>query len=276
MSADRLQTLLQRFSLSARMFHSGPLCGVTDFAEDGGLGQLHLIRRGPVQAAHGTGTPVLVDVPSVIFYPRPLHHRFTTDAAVGADMACANVAFGAGADNPIARALPAVVVMPLAELAGAAPVLDLLFAEAFAQHCGRQRVVDRLFEVVLILILRTLMERGRVEHGLLAGLAHPQLAKALVAMHESPAQAWSLQRLADYAGMSRSHFAAVFVRTVGVTSGDYLARFRLALAQDLLRAGRPLKIVAGEVGYGSSAALSRAFSALCGQSPRAWRASLPR
>ena len=35
---DRLAALLQRFSLSARLFHSGPLCGIVDFAPEEGLG----------------------------------------------------------------------------------------------------------------------------------------------------------------------------------------------------------------------------------------------
>lgn len=56
------------------------------------------------------------------------------------------------------------------------------------------------------------------------------------------------------------------------TPGEYLARWRVGLAQDHLRRGRALKWIAGEVGYGSEAALSRAFKAQCGHSPRAWKA----
>jgi AraC-like DNA-binding protein len=268
MTVDRLDSLLQRFSVSARMFHSGPLCGVHDFALGGEAGQLHLVRRGPLRARHAAGASELIDQPSLLFYPRPLHHRFEADADVGADMACANVCFGVG--SPLLQALPAVVVMPLSELAGARNVLDLLFEEAFAKRCGRQPLVDRLFEVVLILILRHLLERGRVRQGALAGLAHPRLARALVAMHESPAHGWTLQQLAAVAGMSRSRFAELFAAVVGSPPAAYLAAWRISLAQDQLRRGRPLTRVADEVGYGSTAALSRAFSAHCGRSPRAW------
>ena len=154
MAVDRLQGLLSRFSVSARLFHSGPLCGINDFA-DNGLGQLHLVRRGPLEVHHA-GEVVHVTEPSLLFYPRPLAHRFVSDATVGADMACANLAFGGavsanvggGATHPIARSLPRFVCLPLAELPGAAPVLEVLFDEAFAQRCGRQIVVDRLFDAV--------------------------------------------------------------------------------------------------------------------------------
>lgn len=274
MSTDRLDALLQRFSVSARIFHSGPLCGVTDHVPVGDYGQLHLIRRGRVDIHHSAKRRQRVSEPSLLFYPRPLRHRFVTDEVAGADMACANVAFNAGSTNPIAQALPDLVVMPLAEVENAAPVLDVLFREAFAQNCGRRHIVNRLFEVVLILILRTLLNRAEIDHGLLAGLSHPKLAKALNAVHESPGKAWSLDQLAALANMSRSHFATTFHEVVGSTPGDYLTRYRIALAQDMLRRGEPVKTIADRIGYGSTAALSRAFSAVSGKSPREWKASL--
>jgi AraC-like DNA-binding protein len=282
MAVDRLQGLLSRFSVSARLFHSGPLCGINDFA-DNGMGQLHLVRRGPLEVHHA-GEVVHVTEPSLLFYPRPLAHRFVSDATVGADMACANLAFGGalsasvggGATHPIARSLPRFVCLPLAELRGAAPVLEVLFDEAFAQRCGRQIVVDRLFDAVLVLLLRHLLDSGHLTDGPLAGLGHPQLAKAIVAMHDEPATAWTLESLATRAGMSRSRFAEVFAQVVGETPAAYLSHYRITLAQQALLRGEGLERVAQQVGYGSAAALSRAFSAVCGVSPREWRQAISR
>lgn len=45
----------------------------------------------------------------------------------------------------------------------------------------------------------------------------------------------------------------------------------LGLAQQALRQDRPLKVVAAEVGYGSEAALSRAFKSHVGLAPRDWK-----
>jgi AraC-like DNA-binding protein len=276
MAIDRLQGLLQRFSVSARVFHSGPLCGITDF-QDNGLGQLHLVRRGPLEVRHGNEVHTVTE-PSLLFYPRPMHHRFISDAETGADMACANLAFGGAVStsfqsdgNPISRALPAFTCLPLSELPGAAPVLELLFDEAFAQRCGRQAVVDRLFDVVLVLLLRHLLDSGRLRDGPLAGLGHAQLAKALVAMHDAPAQPWTLETLAQSAGMSRSRFAEVFAQVVGQPPAAYLAGYRITLAQDALLRGDSMERIAQQVGYGSAAALSRAFTGVCGVSPRAWK-----
>ena len=274
MPIDRLQGLLQRFRVSAQMFHSGPLCGINDFLPEDGHGQLHLVRRGPLEVRHAGAADERIDQPSLLLYPRPLAHRFSSDEARGADMACANIRLDEAADGPIANALPAVLILPLAALPGAAVLLEQLFDEAFAQRCGRQQIVDRLFEVVLILILRHLLDSGRIDSGPLAGLGHPRLARALIAIHDEPARPWSLAALAERAGMSRSRFAEVFSDLVGIAPAAYLARHRIALAQDLLRRDRPLALVAEAVGYSSPAALSRAFSAHTGMSPRRWRQGL--
>ena len=111
---DRLAALLRHFSLSARLFHSGPLCGIHDFAPEPGLGQLHLVRAGTVVARHhGAAADVEADGPCLLFYPRPMAHRFECDALAGPDMACAHVRFGDGPGSPLAEALPAVVALPL-------------------------------------------------------------------------------------------------------------------------------------------------------------------
>src|SRR5690606_30261833 len=145
------------------------------------------------------------------------------------------------------------------------------FEEAFEQRCGRHALINRLFEVVMIQILRQLMESGQVQGGMLSGLSHPRLRDAIVAMHEAPAKEWTLEELAQVAGMSRSVFAVRFREALGVTPGQYLQGWRVSLAQQALRQGRPLKVVASEVGYGSETALSRAFKAHSGLSPRAWK-----
>ncbi|MFZ5731570.1 MAG: cupin domain-containing protein [Pseudomonadota bacterium] len=268
--ADRLASLLRHFSITAQVFHAGALCGINDLdATD--TGQLHLIREGHVEVIHGGAAALQILRPSLLLYPRPMAHRFVSDPQRGADFACAHLRFDGGAANPIAAALPAFTCVPLDELAGAEGVLALLFEEAFQRNCGRQAMLDRLFEIVLIQVLRHLMERGQTRAGMLAGLAHPRLRLALVAMHERPAEDWSLDGLAAQAGMSRSVFANAFRDTVGCTAGAYLQQWRVSLAQRALRQGRTLKLIASEVGYGSEAALSRAFKAQCGISPLQWK-----
>jgi AraC-like DNA-binding protein len=271
--ADRLAALLAHFSVSARTFHAGALCGINALDATEPFGQLHLVRDGRVEVRHGVRKALEIDEPSLLLYPRPMAHRFITDKRHGATFVCAHVQFEGGPANPIGAALPPFVCLPLARLPACQPILELLFLEAESENCGRQAMLDRLFELVLIQILRVLMEQGQVEAGMLAGLADERLRRALVAVHEAPDRDWSLETLAQQAGMSRTSFATAFRDRVGLTPGSYLQRWRIGLAQKHLRQGRSLKLIATEVGYGSEAALSRAFRAQTGSSPREWRNS---
>ena len=73
--------------------------------------------------------------------------------------------------------------------------------------------------------------------------------------------------------MSRSAFAHRFKQVVGVPPADCLTDWRMALAQQLLRQGRPVKWMPPELGYANASALSRVFAQRMGLSPRQWRAT---
>jgi AraC-like DNA-binding protein len=270
-SPDRLAALFTHFAVSARTFHVGALCGINSLGTQAGLGQMHLVRDGRIDVFHHDGQPLHIDVPSLLLYPRPVPRRFVTDADVGADMVCADLRFDGGSANPVLAALPDVMAIPLAQLGESAPILSLLFAEAAAQKCGRQKVLDSLFEVLLVQVLRELMEQRQVSSGMLAGMADQKLRRALTSMHDRPAQPWSLEGLAAEAGMSRTTFANSFKAVVGVTPGQYLQTWRLGLAQKLVLQGAGMRHVADAVGYADEAALSRAFKAHTGLAPRDWR-----
>lgn len=276
---DRLSDILGQFRLSARFHHAGALCGVSHFDACEGHGYLHLLRRGRLEVSHpgAKGVPrrLRLDEPALLLYPGPLTHRFHNAPADGCDFTCARLDFDGGARNPIARSLPPVIALPLARVDGLAPALDLLFAETERVRCGQRLLADRLFEVVLILLLRWLLDHPReagVNPGLITGLSEPRLARALVAMHRAPGEPWPLARMAEQAGMSRTAFANTFRAVVGQTPADYLGDWRIALAQSRLREGQAVKALADELGYASASALSRAFAARVGQSPREWLA----
>lgn len=273
---DRLSSLLERFKVRAHMFHNGPLCGVSRFAP-AGHGFLHVMRRGELELRHGarSGLPrrVVVTEPTLLFYPRPLAHEFRNPPEDGADFVCAELEFEGGDHHPLVRALPPLIVLPIARVDGLEQALALLFSETERLRCGQRLLADRLFEVVLIQLLRWLIdhpEQGGVPTGLLTGLEDERLARALVAMHERPGHPWTLVALAEEAGMSRSAFAAAFRQAVGQPPADYLADWRITLAQAQLREGRQVKQIADDLGYASAQALSRFFAQRLGCSPRQW------
>ena len=274
---DRLSSLLERFRVRAHLFHAGPLCGVTHFDAQPGRGFLHVLRRGEMALTHRakSGAPrrIRLREPSLLFYPRPLAHDFHNAPQEGSDFVCAALDFDGGPGNPLLQALPPLVVLPLSEVDGLEHSLALLFAETDRVRCGARLLADRLFEVVLIQLLRWLLDHpdeAGIPAGLVTGLSEPRLARALSALHEHPGKPWSLERMAEQAGMSRSAFAAGFKAAVGQTPADYLAHWRLMLAQAQLRQGRSIKAIADELGYSNPSALSRLFTQKIGRSPRHW------
>ncbi|MCE4536797.1 AraC family transcriptional regulator [Pelomonas sp. P7] len=273
---DRLSPLFERFRVRASLFHAGPLCGVTHFDAHPGRGFLHVMRRGEMEIRHEADSGLVqrlsVTEPSLVFYPRPLAHDFHNAPAEGSDFVCATLDFDAGEAHPLVLALPPLVVLPLARVDGIAATLQLLFAEAERVRCGQRLLADRLFEVLLLQLLRWMLDQrdAALPLGLLRGLADPRLARSLTAMHSLPGAPWSLAQMAAEAGMSRSRFALAFKEAVGQTPADYLSQWRLAIARGELRAGKPLKVLAAELGYANPSALSRRFTQQTGQSPRAW------
>jgi AraC-like DNA-binding protein len=278
---DRLSTLLERFRLRTHLSFNGTMCGLHRFDQSYGKGYLHLLRKGNLEVSHpgvkGIPRKLLLTEPSLLFYPRPLTHHFHNPPKNGADLTCAQVDFDDWQTHPIARALPPFVVLPLMKVEGLEQSLELLFAETARVSCGQRVLADRLFEVVLIQLLRWLLdhpEEVNMSAGLLFGLSSPQLARALVALHDAPEQAWPLERLAQITGMSRTAFAVKFKELVGQPPAEYLADWRLTIAQARLREGAPLKMLAGELGYSTQSALTRVFTARLGVSPREWLSKL--
>lgn len=267
---DQLTTLLTQFSLRAGVFYSGKICGIHQFEEDPLQGHLHLVRRGPAQIIGVRNEVIDIIEPSILFLPRPEKHRLIADDNAGADVVCGTVLFGVGGRNPVTDSLPSVVLVALAALPGVDALLALMFDEAFSGQCGSQAALDRLCEVLMIRLLRHCIDLGLTQGGTLAGLADSRLAKALVEIHANPARKWALTDMAAAAGMSRARFAVRFRDITGETPADYLATWRVLGAQRLLKQGLPLKQVAGEVGYGSASALTRAFVRKLGCSPAEW------
>jgi len=139
--------------------------------------------------------------------------------------------------------------------------------EAGAQRDGRDLVLARLVEVLLIEALRASQGKD-APAGLLRGLADMRVAPALRQMHGDAQRPWTVDDLAKEAGMSRSAFFGRFTRTVGLRPMEYLMAWRMALAKDLLRTSElALDEVARRVGYGSASTFSTAFSRHVGQPP---------
>ena len=146
-------------------------------------------------------------------------------------------------------------------------LVKLLIEEAAQRHSGRDLVLTRLIEILLVESLR-LTQTPDAPAGLLRGLGDVRLAEAIRQMHADPARPWTMAQLAKEAALSRSAFFDRFSRSVGVPPMEYLLAWRMALAKDMLRRQEiDIAQVAERVGYGSAGTFSTAFSRHVGQPP---------
>lgn len=149
-------------------------------------------------------------------------------------------------------------------------MIDSIVEEALACRPGRDVVVDRLIEVLLVEALRFRSEGVDAigQTGLLVGLADPLLARALRQLHADVAHPWSVEELASEAALSRSVFSERFRQTIGVPPMQYLIDWRMALAKAMLQRDAPsLEAVAAAIGYQSASAFSTAFRREVGSPP---------
>lgn len=148
-----------------------------------------------------------------------------------------------------------------------AQLVQLVGDESRAQRPAREVVLSRLLEVLFIEALRSPVQTA-TSQCLARGLADLRIAHAIHALHERPAQAWTMADLAKESTLSRSAFFERFKSKVGVAPMAYLLAWRMALAKQMLRQheGRVAQI-AERVGYNSASAFSVAFTRSVGQSP---------
>jgi AraC-like DNA-binding protein len=105
--------------------------------------------------------------------------------------------------------------------------------------------------------------------GWLFALADKHIGAAIAAIHDAPSRRWTLQSLAERAGMSRSTFALRFKERVGESPMEYLTRWRMMVAGDrLMHSSDPVSTIARSLGYESESAFSTAFKRVMDCSPR--------
>jgi AraC-like DNA-binding protein len=148
--------------------------------------------------------------------------------------------------------------------------MERMMQELREPQPGGFLVAQHLAHMMLVLALRLhLAERPIGGVGWLFALADKQMGAAISAMHSDPSHHWTLQRLAERAGMSRSSFALKFKATVGASPMEYLTRWRMLVAGDrLANSSDPIAIIAPSLGYESESAFSTAFKRVMGRSPR--------
>lgn len=147
--------------------------------------------------------------------------------------------------------------------------------EADYGDSGSIVMLGRLAEILFVEALRRYMRELPSTHpGWLSGVKDPVVGQALELLHASPERDWTVDDLARAAAVSRSTLSDRFTLLIGEPPMRYLTRWRMQLAQHLLRQSDiSIASVATRVGYASEVAFGHAFKRYVGQPPVLWRLS---
>jgi AraC-like DNA-binding protein len=248
-----------------------------------GDGVVRTIRAGDVVVLpHGAGhqavdedgapTPMVLDLP---------HHYVSRHYAVlrhggggtPATIICGVVHLGHPAARLLLDVLPEVIhvdaAIGRAQWEWLPALLSLMATEAQTARPGGETVITRLSDILVVQAIRSWIETDpEAQTGWLRAMRDPLIGRAIALVHRDPGRDWTVAALAGEVGMSRSSLSARFTELVGQSPKQYVTRWRMHLAEDLL--GDPansIAEVAATLGYHSEAAFSRAFKRETGVAP---------
>jgi AraC-like DNA-binding protein len=206
--------------------------------------------------------------------PLPLPVHLGSGGGQRCEVICGFLGCEVGPFNPLLTALPRRMLVARGAEKGEALArfIELTREELTRSGPGREAVLARLAELMFVEGLRRFIEASPGELGWIAGMSDELVGRSLAALHTRPDHAWTLDALARHVAASRSVLAERFTGLLGMPPMQYLARWRMQLAAELLSGSRAsIAEIAHRLGYGSEAALSRAFKRIVGVSPAHWR-----
>lgn len=192
-------------------------------------------------------------------------------------LVCGHFSFAPDLAHPLIDALPDHLhIRNYGEASGSwmESTLRLIGTEAGKNQLGGDLIAFKMSEIIFAQALRVYLNTADSEQPVLSGFRDAKIARVLQAMHKAPATNWTVQSLAHLAGLSRTAFAARFLRLMGMTPMAYVTYWRMQIAADQLRStNAPIIQIAEAVGYGSEAAFGRIFKKHLKHAPATFRRS---
>ena len=150
--------------------------------------------------------------------------------------------------------------------------LRVIGAEAGGARLGGDLIALKMSEAIFAQAIRAHIEQSAAGESGISGFADPNISRALTAFHRQPASDWTVGKLAQEAGMSRTGFAERFTARIGVTPMSYVTSWRMQIAREALAERRMSVAETAEIsGYASESSFSRVFKKEIGFSPAAFR-----
>lgn len=140
---------------------------------------------------------------------------------------------------------------------------------------GSDVLYEALARVFLVKLLRAYAEHRATMDDPTAEFGAERYKRVLDHITANMAKPIGVEDMAAAAGMSASAFARVFKAAVGDTPHQFLSRYRVERAQEMMRDfDRPLIDIALACGFADQPHLGRVFKKFTGDTPKAWRLRL--
>lgn len=186
-------------------------------------------------------------------------------------LVCGHFTFDTQASHPLIDTLPDTIhLQEYGNHAGTwiENTLRMISAEASKQQLGSDLIARKLSEILFAQALRSYLTEVGADRQVMAGFADRKISAVLSAVHKDPSLAWTIDKLADVAGMSRTAFVNRFTQTMSSTPMSYITQWRMQLARERLTGSTdPIVLIAESAGYQSEAAFSRVFKRFFGVAP---------
>lgn len=238
--------------------------------------RFHVGVAGSVRVAIPGGAAVTVHPGDAVLLPRGTAHTLRSTTHGTARFLSGAYRLDRVRPHPLFADLADLVRLParVDRHPGLQASIDLVLSELGEQMHGRDLVLPALVDVLLVHLIRACL-RERAGHrttGWCVALDDEAIARSLHAMHEHPAEPWTVESLGAHAGLSRAAFARRFTAVVGQPPLAYLTWWRLTVAARMLTTtDLPLSVVAQRSGYGSAYAFATAFKREYGTSAGRYR-----
>ncbi|MCW8878301.1 MAG: AraC family transcriptional regulator [Kangiellaceae bacterium] len=293
---DIISRILHTHRLHADVFHNAKYCGSfnVNTSQDGKI-PFHILTEGECYLTvpgYNEDAQKLVAGDLVLFLRAEEHHlidkrdtdiepnstssvSFAESEANGTGLVCGFMEFDHLASNPLIDSLPDYLVIKSSEEPWCfhlSAILEIFIKESLNSGPGSQVTLNRLTDVIFVLILREYIFQDVHDKGLAAALSDAKIARSLKAMYNNLTRDWDVDSLAEIATMSRSVFAKRFKELLATSPMNFLTKIRMEDAYRRLKDQHASVIeVAVDYGYATESAFAKAFKRVLGQSPGAVR-----
>lgn len=274
---DPLSTMLSAIRLDVEISVNAQFCGRWLLGEKTGEKSFHLISHGESQLILRGAEPQILHAGDLVIFMQAVEHQLLPIETENAPktvcsyrngllenatgVLCGEFYYENNQSENLMDSLPPVLVIKQSPQTKAwvEPLISLILLENKHYDLGSDLILKQFTESLIINAIRTYINQGDFEIGILKLMADKKLSKALQAIQNEPQTHWTLEKLAQLCAMSRTAFATQFKQVSGWTAMEYLHWWRMQKAYSMLKVGKTMIDVSESVGYRSESAFSKAF-----------------